>query len=268
MNHITEEQFEDIIQGLLPEPAHLADCNRCKELLAEKTAIANRLHSAFASVKPAEQLANNIRVQLANERAPKRMEFTKWLSNIRLQRIVWPAAAAAVLVIAVIFGIYAISPSPAVAAQAELVRIHEDNLSGKHEFYSLGKHEFYSEDDPKKLAEYFKGKLGFSPSMPAPSWGMALRGCCVRHFRGQIAGSYVVDTPQGVMSVVVVTDTPQSLGMAGRFERGGRTFWKGSFARCDMVAVRLGDYSYYAIGEVSHEYLTDLLGRLIPEKQQ
>ncbi len=146
------------------------------------------------------------------------------------------------------------------AARAELVKIHRHNLSADHEFYS--------EADPAKLAEYFKSKLGFSPFMPVPSQGMVLRGCCVRQFRGQIVGSYVVDTPQGVISVVVVTDKPQSLGMGDKFERQGRVFWKSSFAKCDMVTVRLGDYSYCAVGEVSHEYLTELLSRLMPETQE
>jgi len=201
-------------------------------------------------------------MQLTNKAVPKQSQFVKRLWNIRFQRIAWPAAAAAVLVMAVILGIYVISPSPAMAARAELVKIHKHNLSADHE------HEFYSEADPEKLAEYFKNKLGFSPFMPVPSRGMALRGCCVRHFRGQIAGSYVVDTPQGVMSVVVVTDKPETLGMGGKFEHQGQVFWKSSFAKCDMVTVRLGDYSYCAVGEISHEYLTELLSRLMPETQE
>ena len=259
MNHLTNEQFEDIIQGLLPEPEHLVDCDRCRELLAEKAAIANRLRSAFASVKPGEQLAKNIRAQLTSEAVPRQVNFVKWLWNLRLQKVALPAAAA-VLVLAVILGIYSLSSSSAMAAQAELVEIHKHNLSAEHEFYS--------EADPEKLAEYFKNKLGFSPFMPVPSQGMALRGCCVRHFRGQVVGSYVVDTPQGVMSVVVVTDKPETLGMGGKFEREGRIFWKSSFAKCDMVTVRLGDYSYCAVGEISHEYLTELLSRLMPETRE
>ena len=60
MNHLTDEQFEDIIQGSLPEPQHLLDCERCRELLAEKAAIANRLRSAFASVKPGANTISQI----------------------------------------------------------------------------------------------------------------------------------------------------------------------------------------------------------------
>jgi hypothetical protein len=257
MNHLTDEQFEEIIHGVLPEPEHLVDCGRCRELLAEKTAIASRLRSAFASIKPDEQLVKNIRAQLTNEAVPKRVQFVNWLWNIRLRRIAWPVAAAAVLAIGILLSVHLMTPASAMAAQAELVKIHKHNLSAKHEIHS--------ETDPMKLAEYFKSKLGFSPLMPVPGQGMKLRGCCVRHFRGQIVGSYVVDTPQGVISIIVVTDKPQSLGMDDKFERQGRVFWKSSFAKCDMVTVRLGDYSYCAVGEISHEYLTELLSRLMPE---
>ena len=262
MNHLTDEQFEDIIQGLLPEPQHLADCDRCRELLAEKAAIAERLRTAFTSVKLNKQLANNIRMQLTNKAEPKKPQFKKRLWDVRFQRIAWPAAAAAVLVMVIFLGTYVMSPPSAMAARAELVNIHKHNLSADHE------HEFYSEADPEKLAEYFKSKLGFSPSMPMADQGMALRGCCVRHFRGQVVGSYVVDTPQGVMSVIVVTDKPETLGMDGKFERQGRVFRKSSFAKCNMVTVRLGDYSYCAVGEISHEYLTELLSRLMPETRE
>ena len=259
MNHLTEEQFEDIMQSLLPEPEHLADCSRCREMLAEKQAMANRVRNAFTSVKLDKQLADSIRMQLTNKAVSEQPQSARRLSNMRFKRMAWPAAAAAVLVMAVILGVYVISPP---SAMAELVKIHKQNLSANHE------HEFYTEADPEKLAEYFKSKLGFSPSMPITGRGMALRGCCVKHFRGRVVGSYVVDTPQGVMSVVVVTDKPETLGMGDKFEHQGRVFWKSSFAKCDMVTVRLGDYSYCAVGEMSHEYLTELLSRLLPETQE
>ena len=229
MNHFTDEQFEDIIHGVLPEPEHLTDCGRCRELLAEKTAIAYRLRSAFASVKPDERLVKKIRAQLTNEAVPKRVQSVKWLWNIRLRRIAWPVAAAAVLAIGILLSVYLMTPASAMAAQAELVKIHKHNLSAEHKFNS--------EADPEKLAEYFKSKLGFSPFIPVLGQGMKLRGCCIRHFRGQIVGSYVVDIPQGVISVIVVTDKPQSLGMGDKFERQGRVFWKSSFAQIGRAHV-------------------------------
>lgn len=258
MNHLTEEQFEDIMQGVLEEPEHLAGCYQCQERLAEKKALAARLSSAFNSVKADEQLAKKIRARLADKKVSKQVEVPKLLWIARLQRIAWPAAAAAVLVIVTIFGIYAISPSPAAAAQAELVKIYKHNISADHGFYS--------EADPVKLARYFKDRLGFVPSMPELVRGMSLRGCCVQHFLGEPAGSYVVETPRGVMSVVVVAEQPESFKMSKSFEHQGRVFWKSSFAKCNMVIVRFGDYSYCAMGEIPHEYLTELLSQLMSEK--
>ena len=155
---------------------------------------------------------------------------------------------------------YFAAPSAAKAAQAELVKIHNHNLSPAHEFHS--------EAEPGKLAEYFKSKLGFNPRLPELGHGMALRGCCVKHFRGEVVGSYVVATPQGIMSVIVVTDKPESLGIEGKFKKGEQTYWKSSFAKCDMVSVRIGDYSYCAVGEISHAYLTELLSQLLPRQTQ
>lgn len=257
MNHLTEEQFEDIIRSSLMEPKHIEECEQCRKLLADKRAIANRLRSAFASVTPDKKIADNIRAQLSNKAAIRQEQHVRQFWNIGLKKMVWPAAAA-VLLIVVILGTYVVNPPSAMAARAELVKIHQNNLSGDHKFYS--------ESDPEKLAVYLKDKLGFSPSMPALGRGMEIRGCCVRHFRGQIVGSYVVDTPNGVMSVIVVTDEPQTLGIGSKFEYQGYTFYKSSFAKCDMVAIKLGDYSYCAVGEISHKFLTELLVRLMPEK--
>lgn len=256
MNHLTEEQFEDIIQGSLMEPKHIAECQQCRKILADKRAIANRLRSAFASVAPNKNLSNNIRSQLFNKKTIRQVQHVRQPWNIGFKKLVWPAAAAAALFIVAILGIYFTNPPSAMAARAELVKIHEHNLSGNHKFYS--------ESDPEKLAEYFIEKLGFIPSMPSLGQGMEIRGCCIRHFQGQIVGSYVVDTPEGVMSVIVVTDEPQTLGISSKFEYQGHSFYKSSFAKCEMVATRLGIYSYCAVGEISHEFLAELLVRLIP----
>ena len=261
MNHLTDEQLEEIMLAESAGPAHLADCAECKERLAEKEALANRLRSAFGTVKGSEELAEQIRRQVNLRSTATEFTASRPLLRIRSHWRRWLAigSVAAALAIAGPIVFYLTIPSSVVAAQAELVQIHEDNVFGRH-----GRHEFHSETDPDKLAQYFKNKLGFIPYMPLPDQGMALRGCCVRHFRGQIAGSYVVDTPSGIMSIVVVTDPAESFGTSGRFEQDGYVFWKSSFAMCDMVTVRLGDYSYCAVGETSHEYLTELLSRLLP----
>lgn len=264
MNHLTDEQFEDVLQGSVAPPAHLAQCPQCQKLLAEKLAIAHRLRSAFNAVGPGADLARRIRrhCNLAAQSSP----FTEpahhpWTA--RLHKRMWPplAAAAAILVIAVPLALYFTSVPQAKAAQAELVKIHQHNLSPHREFYENA--------NPQKLAEYFKDNLGFTPAFPCTGQGMEIRGCCVAHFKGQIVGSYVVDTPRGIISVIIVTDTPNEIGMnpmPGKKEHEQR-FWKSSYAHCNMVTVRLGGYSYCAIGEISetsYKYLTELLSRLLP----
>lgn len=262
MSHLTDEQLEEIMQDKDSASEHLEYCGECRERLSEKEALANRLRSAFVTIRAEEGLAGRISRCLDIGSIRSRRGGTRDLSDVRRHWRGWFAivSAAAALIVVASLVIYLATPSPAAAAQAELVEIHKHNLSAGHEFYS--------EADPAKLAEYFKNKLGFSPSMPHPGQGLALRGCCVRHFRGEIVGSYVVETPEGVMSIVVVTDRPQSLGMGHKFQHGEHTFWKSSFARCEMVTVRLGDYSYCAVGEVSYKYLTELLGRLVSETQR
>ena len=257
MSHLTEEQFEDIIQGNLPEPEHISECEECRRSLEEKMALKKRLHTAFATVKPKKELVKNVRAQLGSSvKEREEVRHVKLSRVVPFKTIAWPAAAA-ILVIAAILGIYIIGPKSAIAAPAELVKIHQSNLSDNHEFYN--------ESDPEKLAKYFKEELGFSPTLPVPGQGMALRGCCVRHFRGQIAGSYVINTPEGIISIVIVTDEPDSMGMQSKFEQNGKVFYKATYAMCNMVITRLGNYSYCAIGGVSHKYLTELLSKLLPE---
>jgi hypothetical protein len=262
MNHLTDEQFEDIMQGEDVDLTHVGQCRDCRDRLAERRAIAGRLRSAFGSVAADVGLTDRIRRQLSMTSASKTAEPIRHAAPVHRHRRLWAAlaAAAAVLLVAIPASLYLGTPSVAQAAQAELVKIHRHNLTPDHAFHS--------EAEPEKLADYFKNKLGFDVRLPQPERGLALRGCCVSHFRGQVVGSYVVDTPDGVMSIVVVTDKPQSLGIAGKFRRGQHTYWKSSFAKCDMVSVRIGDYSYCAVGEISHEYLTELLSQLLPEEQQ
>jgi hypothetical protein len=262
MNHLTDEQFEDIMQGEDVDLTHVGQCRDCRDRLAERRAIAGRLRSAFGSVAADVGLTDRIRRQLSmGPASAKAVEHIGSAGPLRLHWRLWSAlaAAAVILLVALPLSLYLGAPSAAQAAQAGLVKIHRHNLTPDHRFHS--------EAEPEKLADYFKNKLGFDVRLPRPERGLALRGCCVSHFRGQVAGSYVVDTPDGVMSIVVVTDKPESLGIAGKFRRGQHTYWKSSFAKCDMVSVRIGDYSYCAVGEISHEYLTELLSQLLPEEQ-
>ena len=268
MSHLTNEQFEDIMQGQDIDLTHLNQCQECRDSLAEKQAIAAKLRSAFASVKADANLADQIRYQI--NQSSKTTETTKPIQHTwttRLHHKIWPVltAAAAIFIVLVPLSMYVLTPSTATAAQAELVMIHQQNL-GPHR-------EFYNNADPEKLAGYFKDKLGFTPAFPCTGQGMEILGCCVAHFKGQIVGSYVVDTPKGIISIIAVTDTPKQMGMTHIPGKKGyeQSLWKSSYAQCNMVTVRLDGYSYCAIGEVSeisHEYLRVLLSRLLPNTQQ
>ena len=258
MNHLTEEQFEDIMQGKAPAPLHLDECKSCRDRLAENKAIAKRLQSAFSNVQPDAILADKIRGQLKSGGAATSTP-NRWLVRLLRQPKSVLSAAAGILIVLVPIGLYLAAPSQAHAAQAQLVNIHKHNL-GHNE-------EFYSDSDPQNLAAYFKSKLGFIPAFPSLDNGMSIRGCCITHFREQIVGSYVVDTPQGVISVIVVTDTPESIGMTRIAENTDcdRVLWKSFFAKCEMAAVHMGGYSYCAVGEVPHEMLANLLCQLLSE---
>lgn len=252
MNHLSNEQMEEVLQGRQTHAEHLQTCQRCADQLAEKRAMAKRLRVAFDTINAPEGLAERFSSKIAAESIRIHGSRIKLFPHWRA----WTAAAAALIVIPVL--VMLAVPSRAMAAKAELVNIHTHNVAGNHEFYS--------QSDPDKLAAYFKENLGFTPSLPRLGQGMEIRGCCVRHFRDRIVGSYVVDTPRGVMSVIVVTDEPQTLGMSKPFEYQGKAFYKSTFAQCDLVAVRLDKYTYCAVGEISSDYLTELLARLLAEE--
>ena len=76
MTHLTNEQFEDIMQGGDADLKHL---NQCRDSLAEKQAIAARLHLAFASVKADADLADRIRNQIN-----KNSKTTETVKSIQL----------------------------------------------------------------------------------------------------------------------------------------------------------------------------------------
>ena len=259
MKHLNDNQFEDILAGRADEPAHVRECPACREKLAAHGAVRGRLRSAFDNVQAGDELRRRVQSSVKDSLATQQTAVAApQARRLRLRPLWRPLAAAAVLLLAAIpLAIYLSQPPAATASQEALAEIHRHNMSSHGE-------KFFTAGDPTALAAYFREKLGFHPAIPHLDEGMALRGCCVRHFRGKIVGSYVVDTPEGVISIVVVTDLPKSLGMQQRVRHGGRTFGAGSFARCNMVTQRMGQYTYCAVGETPPALLADLLSRLVP----
>ena len=64
MNHLTDEQLEDLMRNSGVESSHLEQCSKCSRRLAEKKLLAGRLRSAFDSVKPAGELGEKVRQRL------------------------------------------------------------------------------------------------------------------------------------------------------------------------------------------------------------
>jgi hypothetical protein len=251
MTHLTDEQFEDVMLNRTP-PRHLLECRICADRLQEKQALAERLRRSLSGVQAGEHLAEQVKRKLRIRVQPAESPCRK---HRGIHPRLWMAAAAAFAVIPLFTMLFA--PSSAIAAKAELIQIHNLNIDPDHTFFS--------ESDPVKLAAFFKRNLGFKPLMPATGMGLSLRGCCVQRFRGKEIGSYAVDTPNGIISIVVVPDTPADLGMKDFFLMNGYRSGKSVFADNSMVAVRIGNYTYCAIGQVSHNFLTSVLTQLLTD---
>ncbi len=257
MIHLNDEQFEEILQGSLAVPQHVSQCKLCTERLAELKALRSKLHSAFSGIHASDQLLEKIRLESQSEKVPVPMAVQPAARRvIRLSRWLMPlAAAAAILLISIPAVMFFTATEPALAGPAELFDLYQRTLSR-----NAG---LYLDADPDALAAFLTDELGFSPALPKLGAGMSIRGCCVAHFRDKPIGSYVVDTPEGVVSVIVVEESQESLGMTESISRGEYTYLAGSFAMCNMVTVTQNGYTYCAVGEVSKRQLADLLDRLV-----
>jgi hypothetical protein len=266
MAHLNAEEFEGLLSGQTAEPAHLALCPACRQRLAQERATAARLRAAFESVHADTTLVERIRSQIRASGSTTRSATRKPLAAqpaatlmARIPRWAWAGLAAAAMLALIAIPIFlSLRPSSAMAAQAELVMIHDHNLTAGHEFHG--------DSDPAKLAEYFRQKLGFVPAMPELDQGMKLRGCCLARFRGEPVGSYVVDTTQGAISIIVTTGPALSCCQPGEISSHGRTMTVASCTcgHCNMASLRLNGYTYFALGDqtVPHDTLVDLLLRL------
>jgi len=64
MDHLTEEQFEELLAGSTDIPSHLSECTECMALLREEQALANRLQNAFNTIRASDDLAQRIHERL------------------------------------------------------------------------------------------------------------------------------------------------------------------------------------------------------------
>lgn len=252
MSHLTDEQIERLIEDPECRDQHASHCGLCKDRLEDALVVRRRLRRAFESVHADAALKSRV---LASIQAA---DLKPASSRLRLiLRRVGPslAAAAALILIAFTLTMYVAPPRQAVAGPAELAQIHQSNLmphAGLH-----------GSDDSAKVAGYLKQELGFVPNLPKLGAGMALRGCCVAHFRNRPVGSYVLETDRGIMTIIVLQDRPDSLEFANQTTYRGRTYHIGAFARNKMTALKIDSYTYVAIGETDAQWLVELLSSLL-----
>ena len=260
MSHLTTEQLDEIVRGLIDQPDHVTGCEICQGRVAEANAVRGRLRTAFASVEPDEVFMTVLRTRVATAREqldrpeepapatpvpPKRR-----IAWPRLWRTGLPLSAAAAIIIGVVL---LVTGEPG-TAQAELEAIHQANLSGRGAFLRA--------DDPEKVADLLKTGMGCRPRMLACD-GVKYRGGCLRKFRDGQAGTYIVDACSGQVSIVVARVDPDSLGFGHKGELDGQAVWWCRSGKCNLVMVRKGELVYIATGFIEHQKLRELIVQLL-----
>lgn len=259
MSHLTDEQFEGLLKGQQSGRDHVDRCQDCQRRLAEKRALAMRLRGAFAAVTPEADLSRRIRsrIGLVTDTEPSANSGPKVLKIPRHQRRIWTrrvSAVAAILLVAFVIAI-ALTPSAAQATQSTLAGIHAINRL-------VGEHEFWADTDPEKLAILYGEILGVEPALPPVTEALMLCRCCIkRSLTKYVVGSYVAGVAGDVVTVAIVRPSPESLG-EGRAGPGGRIYYEAQRGECRMVAVRIGEHTYSAVGQVEYSHLRALLARL------
>ncbi len=259
MSHLTEEQFEDLLRDAAHFPEHVDGCPLCRARFDEKYAIVQRIRQASLSIQAPPVLADRIRAGVAALAEPAAAARGRVrLIPLQIRRRLWSglAAAAAILAFAVPLGFYLTTGAPAHAAPVALEEIHHANLD------SLG--QLVSKDDPGAIGAYLENRVGHSPILLGTGSGLNLCGCCVRQFQGQPVASYVVERNNTPISMIVVPQPPEALGMTLTEHKttAARDIWQARYQCCNIAAVRIGAYSYCAVGRVSQEELTVLLNAL------
>ncbi len=251
MSHLTQEQFEEILQRDGPIPEHVDQCPECRARLEEKRALARKVRGAFSAIQAEPDLLNRIRADMAAGQAASSAK--PQIVPLRFHRHIRSAlAAAAVILIAIAFMAFYINTGSRIkAAQTELVGIHQANLN------SLAQ---VAGHDANELGMFVRNQAGPNPVVSCTG----ACGCSVRNFCGCQVASYVVKGPTAPVSVIVVPQAPKALGMTPATDGAAakRPVWQAACGNCNMASVRIGEYSYCAVGRVSHQELAGVLNAL------
>lgn len=246
MTHLTDEQLESIVQGQDKDNPHLQACDQCRARLAEKQAIARRLRSAFAGIQPPDKLVQDIRAGFG----AKEPKATVRLEDVRKKWVARLSAMAAVFLVGV-FAVVSLSPSSAHATQTTLAEIHKMSPSGEHALWK--------QTDPNVLAEQYQQRLGVPTQLPPCGEKISLCTCCIHKWeKHSIVGTYLALTEQGNITIAIVESLPEALGEP----MSDPDYYQSQKDQCNIVAVRLGEQTYCAVGQLEHRILQDLLKQL------
>jgi anti-sigma factor RsiW len=258
MSHLTDEQLEDILQGNLEPPEHIEQCPECRGRLAEAQALARRVRQAFSSVHASGRLAERIRTDLT-AREPAAGNVRPRIVPLRVRRRLWSAlaAAAAILLVTMPIGFYTYTGAQAKAAQTMLTEIHQINLRSPDQPMAA--------ETNAGVRQHLESMLGEGPVMPCAQSGGTCS-CSVRQFHGRSVPSCLVKGPSALVSIIAVSRSPKALGMTPVAGRGAsqRGVWQAQCRGCNMAAIRIGESTYCAIGQVSQEELAGVLTGLSP----
>jgi anti-sigma factor RsiW len=95
MGHLTEEQFEDILQDRVEVPEHVDQCPECRHRLDEKRALARRVNKAFSSIHAgADSLAGSGRDR-GRRRPATGTTARPRILPLRTRRHIWSGVAIA-----------------------------------------------------------------------------------------------------------------------------------------------------------------------------
>lgn len=260
MSHLTEEQFEDILQGRANVLEHMDRCPQCRARLEEKRALVDRLRQSFSSIHAGADLAGRIRARIAAAGQPAIASTTRLrILPLRVRRHVWSvlAVAAAIFVIAIPRSLHIDTGPRTTAARTALAGIHFANLDSLDHMMA--------DENSGKHCPCAEGKLEGGMAMPCCQRGLCICGCQMREFQGRWVESCVIQEPNAPpLSVVVVSELPHDLGMtpAGITTSTGQPIWRGSCGSCNMASVRVDEQSCCVIGQVPTEDLVAVLNAL------
>jgi hypothetical protein len=259
MNHLTEEQFEDILQGRVEVPDHVDRCLQCRTRLDQKRALSQRVHQAFGSIHASPDLADRIRAGIVAAQPWAHVGTPRRIILPRTRRRIWIglAVAAAILIVAIPRSLRLNIGPQTTAAQTALVNIHRANLDSLDEIMAG--------EDSGWHCPCMDGQTDDGMVMPCCKRGLCMCGCRMQDFQGRPVECCVIQMPNASsVSVVMVPKSPETLGMtpAEKTTATGEILWQATCGRCNMAAVRMGQASCCVIGQVPPDDLVVLVNKL------